>query len=128
MAPSMFEQIQQQMGAEHEAFREIQKDLQKNHGARNQFQTQLSENTMVLKELEILEDDANVFKMVGPLMVKQDLMEAKSNVSKRIEYIEGEMKRLDNQLNSLEKKQSEKQKEILRLQDRLKDFQQAAKA
>lgn len=50
--------------------------------------------------------------MVGPLLVKQDLVEAKSNVGKRLEYIEGELKRLDNGLASLDKKQAEKQKEV----------------
>ena len=50
--------------------------------------------------------------MVGPLMVKQDLVEAKSNVSKRLEYINGEITRLDNQLALVEKKQSERQKEV----------------
>lgn len=64
------------------------------------------------QELELLEDDATVYKMVGPLLVKQDLVEAKSNVGKRLEYIEGELKRLDNGLASLDKKQAEKQKEV----------------
>ena len=64
------------------------------------------------QELELLEDDAVVYKMVGPLMVKQDLVEAKSNVGKRLEYIDGEMTRLDSQLASIEKKQVDRQKEV----------------
>uniref|UniRef100_A0A061R780 Prefoldin beta subunit n=1 Tax=Tetraselmis sp. GSL018 TaxID=582737 RepID=A0A061R780_9CHLO len=118
--------LYQQHKNEVEAYREIQRDMQKNHSARSQFQTQLSENKMVLQELDILEDDAVVYKMVGPVMVKQDLVEAKSNVGKRLEYIEGEIKRLENCLNSLEKKQNEKQKEIMKIQEKLKDMQQAA--
>jgi hypothetical protein len=39
----------------------------------------------------VLEEDAAVYKLVGPMLIKQDLMEAKSNVSKRLEYIGGEM-------------------------------------
>ena len=43
------------------------------------------------QELVFLEDDANIFKMIGPVLVKQDLPEAKNTVNKRIEYINGEM-------------------------------------
>lgn len=44
-----------------------------------------------MQELDILEDEANVFKMVGPVLVKQDLTEARMTVDKRLEYINGEM-------------------------------------
>lgn len=44
-----------------------------------------------LQELELLEDDANVFKLIGPVLVKQDLAEAKANVNKRLEYITAEL-------------------------------------
>lgn len=43
------------------------------------------------QELELLDDEANVYKLVGPALIKQDLVEAKSNVSKRVEYIQNEM-------------------------------------
>ena len=43
------------------------------------------------QELDLLEDDANVFKLIGPVLVKQDLAEAKANVNKRIEYITAEL-------------------------------------
>ena len=32
-----------------------------------------------------------MYKLVGPALIKQDLVEAKSNVSKRVEYIQNEM-------------------------------------
>lgn len=44
-----------------------------------------------MQELDVLEEDAAVYKLVGPMLIKQDLVEAKSNVSKRLEYIGGEM-------------------------------------
>ena len=43
------------------------------------------------QELIGLEKDANVYKMIGPVLVKQDVEEAKQNVQKRIDYITGEM-------------------------------------
>jgi|AntAceMinimDraft_5_1070358.scaffolds.fasta_scaffold06758_5 hypothetical protein len=42
------------------------------------------------QELEKLEEDANVFKLIGPVLIKQDLVEAKSNVGKRLEFITNE--------------------------------------
>jgi chaperonin cofactor prefoldin len=43
-----------------------------------------------VQELERLEPDAGVFKLVGPVLVRQDLVEARANVTKRLEYISGE--------------------------------------
>lgn len=36
-------------------------------------------------------DDANIYKLVGPVLLKQDSTEAKSTVDGRLEYIGGEM-------------------------------------
>lgn len=44
-----------------------------------------------LQELDLLEDEAPVYKLVGPVLMKQDLEEAKQNVAKRLELIEREM-------------------------------------
>lgn len=41
--------------------------------------------------MDRLESTANVFKLIGPVLVKQDIQEAKENVKKRIEYITTEM-------------------------------------
>lgn len=43
------------------------------------------------QELELVNDEANVYKLIGPVLVKQDLAEAKANVKKRIEYISAEL-------------------------------------
>ena len=43
------------------------------------------------QELDLLEDGAPVFKLVGPVLVRQDLDEAKQNVNKRLEFIREEM-------------------------------------
>ena len=46
---------------------------------------------LCLKELDLLKEDANVFKLIGPVLVKQDLAEANANVRKRIDYISAEL-------------------------------------
>ncbi|CAD6340045.1 unnamed protein product [Miscanthus lutarioriparius] len=60
------------------------------------------------KELELLGDGANVSKLIGPILVKQDPAEAKANVKKCIEYISAELKRMDRALKDLEEKQNSK--------------------
>jgi len=39
--------------------------------ARQKLEEQKNENDMVKKELEILDDEAQVYRLVGPVLVKQ---------------------------------------------------------
>lgn len=71
---------------------------------------------MVLKELRLLDDDANVYKQIGPALVRQDMVEATSNVSKRLEFIANEMKRIDEKIAGLEEKGQKRQAAIEKLQ------------
>ncbi|KAL9313647.1 hypothetical protein ACSQ67_019099 [Phaseolus vulgaris] len=78
-------------------------EIAKNHQMRKKYTIQLGENELVLKlcvhrlcvcfhkELDLLREDANVYKLIGPVLVKQDLAEANANVRKRIEYISAEL-------------------------------------
>ncbi|KAJ1924558.1 Prefoldin subunit 6 [Tieghemiomyces parasiticus] len=72
-------------------FQKIQSDLSKAVENRQKLESQLQENEIVQKEFKLLKDDANVFKLIGPVLVKQDRPEATANVDKRIEYITAEM-------------------------------------
>ncbi|KAL5672607.1 hypothetical protein ACJX0J_016913, partial [Zea mays] len=66
-------------------------------------------------ELELLSDGANVYKLIGPVLVKHDLAETKANVKKRIEYISAELKRMDRALKDLEEKQNNKKESDVRI-------------
>ncbi|XVF87180.1 hypothetical protein PTKIN_Ptkin18bG0098200 [Pterospermum kingtungense] len=90
----------------------LQKDIAKNHQVRKKYTIQLGENELVLKVLDLLNEDANVYKLIGPVLVKQDLAEANANVRKRIEYISAELKRLDASLQDLEEKQHSKREVV----------------
>ena len=48
---------------------------------------------MVLQEFKLLSEDANVFKLVGPILAKQPLSECRSNVEKRVDFIKREIAR-----------------------------------
>eukprot|EP01090_Pellita_catalonica_P002713 TRINITY_DN12289_c0_g1_i1.p1 TRINITY_DN12289_c0_g1~~TRINITY_DN12289_c0_g1_i1.p1 ORF type:complete len:132 (-),score=33.54 TRINITY_DN12289_c0_g1_i1:243-638(-) len=52
---------------------------------------QLKENELVKEELGMLSDKDTVYKLIGPILVKQELVEAKSNVNKRMEFIKSEL-------------------------------------
>ncbi|KAJ4703852.1 prefoldin subunit 6-like [Melia azedarach] len=73
----------------------LQKDIAKNHQVRKKYTIQLGENELVLKELGLLNEGANVYKLIGPVLVNQDLAEANANVRKRIDYISAEFYAFD---------------------------------
>ncbi|XP_042011354.1 prefoldin subunit 6-like [Salvia hispanica] len=104
-------------------FRKLEKDIQKNQQVKKKYTIQLGENELVLKELDLLNEDTNVYKLIGPVLVKQDLAEANANVRKRIEYISAELKRLDGTLQDLQEKLNSKQESIAKLQQRIQTLQ-----
>ncbi|KAJ8903824.1 hypothetical protein NDN08_000357 [Rhodosorus marinus] len=101
--------------------RDMQKDVGKITNQQINLNSQLTENRLVEQELSLLKDDAEVFKLIGPVLIKQDLLEAKGNVSKRINFITSEMKRTDDQMALLEQKQETKRKQIMDLQMKLQE-------
>ena len=97
-------------------YRALQKDIAKLQSGAGQANTQIMENEMVLKELDLLEEDAQVFKLIGPVLVKQELVEVKTNVSKRIEFIKNDIGRLESSVKAKEKEQEEVRSQIAKLQ------------
>lgn len=59
--------------------------------SRQKLDSQLQENKLVQDEFKLLKDDANIYKLIGPVLTKQDKAEAVTNVDKRIEFISAEM-------------------------------------
>jgi len=119
----MAEGLQKRFQNEVEKYRELQKDAQKTIRSRQQLEAQLTENNIVKDELEHLEPNANVFKLIGPALVKQDLVEAKQTVTKRLEYITNEIKRQEALLKDIEKKQETQRESITKLQQQLQQVQ-----
>ncbi|NXU59930.1 PFD6 protein, partial [Turnix velox] len=75
------------------------------------------------QELELLDSSNTIFKLMGPVLVKQEMEEAKTTVAKRLEYINGEIKRYEQQMQELERR-SEQQRETLgKLQQELQKAQ-----
>lgn len=108
----MAEAIQSKLKAELEKYTQMQKDVSKSMSARQKLETQLTENNIVKEELDLLDSTNTVYKLIGPVLVKQDLDEAKATVTKRLEYINGEIQRYETLLKEMEKK-SEQHREVL---------------
>ncbi|KAH9113354.1 hypothetical protein AeMF1_012440 [Aphanomyces euteiches] len=84
------------------AYRALQEEVSVLANQRQLYAQQQNENSMVKQELDLLDDNAKVFKLVGPVLLKQDTSEAKSNVSKRLEFIQNEMEKVEKKLAAKE--------------------------
>jgi prefoldin beta subunit len=87
--------------------------------------SQLSENQLVKEELDMLDEDAKVYKLVGPVLMPQDLTEAKDVVATRIKFITGQVTEAELRAKDLEEKQ---QAAKLKLMQEQQAFQQSAQA
>ncbi|CAG8536494.1 4574_t:CDS:2 [Cetraspora pellucida] len=77
--------------------------------------SQLQENEIVQKEFNLLKDDSNIYKLVGPVLIKQEKVEATENVGRRLDLIRSDIKRVDDQIKDLTEKLEKKKIEIVQL-------------
>lgn len=68
-----------------------------------------------------------VYKLYGPVLVKQELDDSKQNVAKRIEYITKELKRCSENINQLEQKQDKYRANLQKLQQQYQSQMAMAK-
>lgn len=81
---------------------------------------QLNENQNVLEEMNKLTEEKNaVYKLIGPILVKQSLTESKQNVNKRIDFIGKELSKCNDRLASIEKEQDKHRESLGKLQQQL---------
>ncbi|KAG8226173.1 hypothetical protein J437_LFUL012348 [Ladona fulva] len=120
---TMAEEVQRKMQMELDKYKQIQKEYQRAVSIRQQLDGQLSENTFVKDELDMLKPGAEVFKLIGPVLLKQSLEEAKQTVLKRMEFIKGELKRQEDLLQDLDKKQDAHRETLNKLQQQFQHMQ-----
>lgn len=114
---------QQKLQALSDEYQDLQAELQNIVAARQKLDSQYQENKSVQKEFANLSDNTNIYKLVGPVLLKQDTVEAKSTVDGRLEYIEKEIKRVEDQIGSIQEKSETKKLEIYQLQSQLQQAQ-----
>ncbi|TMW46875.1 hypothetical protein DOY81_008039 [Sarcophaga bullata] len=102
--------------SELEAYQNLQKTCVKLLKQRTLLESQLNENKCVLDELNLLGPENRVYKLYGPVLVKQELEESRQNVGKRIEYISKELKSSTDTLESVEKDITKHREAVQKLQ------------
>lgn len=54
---------------------------------KQKLDSQVNEILMAKEEVDLLEDDATIYKLIGPLMVPQELKEVKETITGRLKYL-----------------------------------------
>uniref|UniRef100_A0A0G4GKB5 Prefoldin subunit 6 n=1 Tax=Chromera velia CCMP2878 TaxID=1169474 RepID=A0A0G4GKB5_9ALVE len=125
MSAELAKTIQTKIKKHHEEFENLKSKQTKHVESRQSLEAQLMENRMVAKTLKGLKEDAAVFKKIGPVMVKQSVADASDTVSKRMEFIESQMLRANEVMESTDKQMVEHNEAIKSLQA---EFQAAIQA
>ncbi|KFH45983.1 Prefoldin subunit-like protein [Hapsidospora chrysogenum ATCC 11550] len=119
-----------------EDFQKLQHDLQEVVASRQKLEGQKQENVGVKKvvspeldplllrrcsdnlsqEFDNLGEDETIYKLVGPVLLKQEKFEAESTVKGRLDYINGEISRLEGQIKETQEKLEKKKTEIIQIQ------------
>ncbi len=110
-------EIQRKLEADVTEIKKIEAEYTKVFSAKQSLVEKKSENEMVLQEFNLMGDDASVYKLVGPILAKQDVAESKTNVEKRIEYITKEIERMDKLEQDFQSKVEERRNNIQKLQE-----------
>ncbi|KAI9771499.1 MAG: hypothetical protein M1840_002119 [Geoglossum simile] len=135
------EELQKQLQALSEEFQKSQGELQTAVDARQKLESQQQENKGVQKarqngflrvdgaietfEFAKLVGGAKIYKLVGPVLLKQDKNEAVMSVDARLEFIEKEIKRVEQQISDIQEKSEKRKMEIFQLQTQLQQQQEA---
>ncbi|TGO12380.1 hypothetical protein BTUL_0089g00170 [Botrytis tulipae] len=119
---------QQRLQALTEEYQKLQTDLQSSISSRQKLESQQQENKSVQKEFSALSSDSNIYKLVGPVLLKQDKTEAVMAVDGRLEFIEKEIKRVEQAIKDVQDKSDGLKMEIIKLQSETQGAQPQATA
>ncbi|UKK00192.1 prefoldin subunit [Theileria orientalis] len=80
--------------------------------------TQQNESMAALNEVKLVDEDAKIFRTTGPILSSQTKQEAVSTITKRLEYIKGEIDTVDRSISDLQSKIEEKCKKLEAMRER----------
>ncbi|KAI0388527.1 prefoldin subunit [Xylariaceae sp. FL0594] len=121
-------EIQAKLQALSEDYQKLQQELQTAVDARQKIEAQKQENVGVQKEFDRLKDGESIYKLAGPILLKQDKIEAESTVKGRLEFIGKELERTETQIKEIQEKLEMKKGEIIQAQAGLQAAAAPAKA
>lgn len=94
-------------------------DLQSAVEARQKLEAQQTENKAVQKEFKTLADDADIYRLVGPVLLKQDKSEANNIVDGRLDFIGKEIARTETRIKDIQQNSEKKRVELIQLQQQI---------
>ncbi|CAE6533586.1 unnamed protein product [Rhizoctonia solani] len=124
MSKQSIEDLRVRLETVSKEYQKIQDDTQAAVETHQRLDSQVNENEAVKKEFANLKPHNTIYKMIGPVLVKQDPEEAKSNVDKRLEFIKGEITRVEQQITDLTKKSEKIKTEVVTIQNVIASQQQ----
>jgi prefoldin beta subunit len=80
---------------------------------------QRTENEMVQQELDLIGNDGIVYKRVGPVLLQQEVDEARQTVQKRLEFIQSEIDKMESKIAAKEKEGTEIAVKVQQMQSQL---------
>ncbi|KAJ4387282.1 Prefoldin subunit 6 [Gnomoniopsis smithogilvyi] len=109
-------EIQAKLQSLSEEFQKLQSELQTVISSRQKLEAQKTENTGVKGEFEKLKEGEEIYKLVGPVLLKQDKVEAEATVDGRLEFIGKEIERQEDQIREIQEKIERIKGEIIKIQ------------
>lgn len=73
---------------------------------RQKMDSQVNEINMAKEEIDLLEPESIIYKLIGPLMIKQDLVEVKQNVDARLKFLNERIQYYDKEIEEVRTKNS----------------------
>lgn len=96
-------------------YQKLQGELENFIVARQKLETQLQENKIVDDEFNGLKSDSKVYKLTGNVLLPVEQEEARTNVNKRLEFIQTEIDRCENNIKSKQEEQEKVKAELIKL-------------
>ncbi|KAK1623884.1 prefoldin subunit [Colletotrichum phormii] len=111
-----------------EDYQALQQELQTTVQSRQKLEAQRQENLGVKEEFDKLKDGEQIYKLVGPVLLKQDKVEAESTVKGRLDFITKEIERHEGLIRDAQGKLEKKKGDIIQIQTSAQAAAQAQKA
>lgn len=98
-------------------YQKLQGELENFIVARQKLETQLQENKIVDDEFNSLKSDSKVYKLTGNVLLPVEQDEARLNVSKRLQFIQSEIDRCEENIKSKQAEQEKVKEELIKLRN-----------
>ncbi|EGC33032.1 hypothetical protein DICPUDRAFT_81185 [Dictyostelium purpureum] len=118
--PAEIQKLQEELIKNRDSFQKLEQELQKLSANRSKLLTQLNENEMVKKEFDLLEVDAKIYKLNGPVLFKQTKDEAENTIAQRLNIINTNLKQVETNFKETEKKALDQRTKIFEIQNKIR--------